>query len=252
MHRLGVFVFLGLFLFNQHNCFAQNAGKNGNKLQKRVMVFYKTEGFWHKSIPAGLDLIKELASDHSFKVTTTKDGSDFNGKNLAQFNLVIFLNTTGNVLNESEQGAFEKYIKNGGNFFGIHAAADTEFEWPWFGKLVGGYFAGHPQVQEADIHVNMPKHPTVRHLPKIWTRTDEWYNYKKLNPEMQVLLYLDENSYEGGTNGDAHPIAWMRKTGYGGISIYTGLGHTIQSYSEPDFKEHILQSILYILNEVKK
>ena len=251
MSRLMLTFFLSLCFISQNPGFAQEVEEQVKNDKDKVLVFYKTEGFWHKSIPTGRSFIADLGEDHDFEVIATKDADDFNEKNLAKFDLVIFLSTTGNVLDEKEQEAFKKYIENGGNFFGIHAAADTEYEWPWFGELVGGYFAGHPEIQEADIYVNMPEHPAVSHLPKIWTRTDEWYNYKNLNPEMQVLLYLDENSYEGGTNGEEHPIAWFRETGYGGVSIYTGLGHTIQSYIEPGFKEHILQSILYALDKTK-
>jgi len=245
-------IFLFIFLISSVDGFAQENEGKSDKENEQVLVFYKTEGFWHESIPTGRAFLEDLGEENDFEVDVTKDADDFNKENLAKFDLVIFLNTTGNVLDAKEQEAFENYIKSGGNFFGIHAAADTEGDWPWFVELVGGFFNGHPEIQEADIHVNMPEHPTVSHLPKIWTRTDEWYNYKNLNPEMQVLLYLDENSYEGGTNGEKHPIAWFRETGHGGVSIYTGLGHTIQSYIEPSFQEHVLQSILFALDKAKK
>jgi type 1 glutamine amidotransferase len=243
-------IFLIIFLLSGTSGFAQEAeNKDKEEDKKAVLVFYKTAGFWHKSIPTGRAFLTDLGEDHDFEVSTTKDAHDFNDENLANFDLVTFLNTTGDVLNEKEQKSFRKYVENGGNFFGIHAAADTEYEWPWFGELVGGYFDGHPEVQQANVKVNMPEHQTLAHLPEVWTRTDEWYNYKNLNPEMQVLLYLDEKSYEGGTNGEEHPIAWFRETGHAGVSIYTGLGHTIESYIEPLFQEHILQSILFALGE---
>ena len=230
---------------------AQGTKDEDEKDQKEVLLFYKTEGFWHNSIPTGRTFIEDLGEDHDFEVTSTKDADNFHSEDLKKYDLVIFLNTTGNVFDEKEQEGFKNYIENGGNFFGIHAAADTEGDWPWFVELVGGFFDGHPEVQQADIKLNMPKHPAVSHLPKVWTRTDEWYNYRNLNPKMQVLLYLDENSYQGGTNGEEHPIAWFRETGHGGVSIYTGLGHTIQSYIEPLFQEHILQSILFALDKTK-
>ncbi|WP_037318516.1 ThuA domain-containing protein [Salegentibacter sp. Hel_I_6] len=240
---------LVIFLFSLTTGFSQEDEEKGDK--KEVLVFYKTDGFWHNSIPTGRDFLLDLGEDHDFEVTTTKDADDFLEDDIQNYDLIIFLNTTGNVFDDEEQEGFKKYIENGGNFFGIHAAADTEGDWPWFVELVGGFFDGHPEVQQADIKLNMPQHPAVSHLPELWTRTDEWYNYKNLNPEMQVLLYLDENSYEGGTNGEEHPIAWFGETGYGGISIYTGLGHTVQSYIEPLFQEHILQSILFALEKDK-
>lgn len=240
-----------LIFFGLNSGYAQETENEDKRDKKEVLVFYKTEGFWHESIPTGRDFISDLGEDNDFEVSSTKDADDFHSDDLKGYDLVVFLNTTGNVFDEKEQEGFKNYIENGGNFFGIHAAADTEGDWPWFVELVGGFFDGHPEVQQADIKLNMPDHPAVSHLPKVWTRTDEWYNYRNLNPEMQVLLYLDENSYEGGTNGEEHPIAWFRETGHGGVSIYTGLGHTIQSYIEPSFQEHILNSILFALGEEK-
>jgi type 1 glutamine amidotransferase len=237
-----------MFLLNGLPIFSQNyLEKEKLEDNNEVLVFYKTDGFWHRSIPTGRAFLSELGENHNFEVTTSKDSDYFNDESLSKFDLVIFLNTTGNVLDQEEQEAFENYIKKGGSFFGIHAAADTEFEWPWFGELVGGYFNGHPEIQQAKLEVNMPKHPAVAHLPKIWSRTDEWYNYKNLNPDIRVLLYLDEDSYQGGTNGNEHPIAWYKETGHGGVSIYTGLGHTIESYGEPLFERHLLQSIIFAL-----
>ncbi|PRX48176.1 ThuA domain-containing protein [Salegentibacter salegens] len=241
-----IFIFLGL-----NSGYTQEPENKDEKDKKEVLVFYKTEGFWHNSIPTGRNFIEELGGAHDFKVTSTKDASDFQSDDLKNYDLVVFLNTTGNVFDKKEQEGFKNYIENGGNFFGIHAAADTEGDWSWFVELVGGFFDGHPEVQKADIKLNMPGHPAVSYLPKVWSRTDEWYNYKNLNPETQVLLYLDENSYQGGTNGEEHPIAWFRETDHGGVSIYTGLGHTIQSYIEPLFQEHILRSILFALGEEK-
>ncbi|SKB34214.1 hypothetical protein SAMN05660903_00194 [Salegentibacter salinarum] len=240
-----------LIFFGLNSGYTQETENEDEKDKKEILVFYKTDGFWHESIPTGRTFIEDLGEDHDFKVTSTKDSDDFHRDDLKGYDLVVFLNTTGNVFDEKEQEGFKNYIENGGNFFGIHAAADTEEDWPWFVELVGGYFDGHPEVQQAEIKLNMPDHPAVSHLPKVWTRTDEWYNYINLNPEMEVLLYLDENSYEGGTNGEEHPIAWFRETGHGGVSIYTGLGHTIQSYIEPSFQEHILKSILFALGEEK-
>src|SRR5690606_24583549 len=119
---------------------------------------------------------------------------------LKNYQAVVFLNTTGNVLNSPQQAAFERYIQAGGGYAGIHAAADTEYEWPWYGKLAGGYFLSHPQIQEAMVRVHDDSHPASSHLPKEWRRTDEWYNYKNLNPDIRVLASIDESSYSGGTN----------------------------------------------------
>lgn len=214
---------------------------------KQVLVFYKTAGFWHESIPAGYQAIEDLGEDNDFEVDSTDDAGEFTYDGLKDYELVIFLNTTGDVLNEEQQEAFEKYINEGGNFFGIHSAADTEYDWKWYVELVGAYFVDHPEVQEAELVVEKPDHPTVAHLPSRWKRTDEWYNYKDVNPENEVLLTIDESTYSGGTNGKDHPIAWYRNLEGGGRMVYTGLGHTIQSYVEPAFVEHLLQSILFAM-----
>lgn len=216
-----------------------------------VLVFHKTEGFWHESIPAGYQAIERLGEDENFNVDVAGEADDFTEEGLQDYDLVIFLNTTGNVLSKDQQIAFEKYINKGGNFFGIHAATDTEVDWEWYGKLVGAYFVDHPKVQQADLIVEKPDHPTVSHLPSRWRRTDEWYNFKNLNPENQVLLRIDESTYEGGKNGKDHPMAWYRELEGGGRMIYTGGGHTIQSYTEPGFVEHLRQCILFALEEVE-
>jgi len=219
--------------------------------ESQVLIFNKTEGYHHESIPTGTATIKKLGDLNNFKVTETDDAGQFTENSLKKYQLVIFLSTTGNVLNEAQQKSFEDYINKGGNFFGIHAATDTEFDWKWYGDLVGAYFLSHPKIQEANVIVEQPLHPMVAHLPKIWTRTDEWYNLKDISPKINVLLSLDETSYEGGENGEIHPIAWYRDLEGGGKSIYTGGGHTEDSYSEPAFQEHLLQCILYALEGKK-
>ncbi len=219
--------------------------------ESQVLIFNKTEGYHHESIPTGTATIKKLGDLNNFKVTETDDAGQFTENNLKKYQLVIFLSTTGNVLNEAQQKAFEDYMNLGGNFFGIHAATDTEYDWKWYGDFVGAYFLSHPKIQEANVIIEKPLHPTVAHLPKIWTRTDEWYNLKDISPKINVLLSLDETSYEGGENGETHPIAWYKELEGGGKSIYTGGGHTEESYSEPDFQEHLLQFILFALEGKK-
>lgn len=215
--------------------------------EPKVLVFHKTAGFHHSSIPKGIKTIQDLGKENNFLVEQTDDSRVFSSEDLKNFELVIFLNTTGDILDLQQQKAFENYINNGGNFFGIHAAADTEHEWNWYGDLVGAYFLNHPKVQEAEITLVDPKHPAVAHFDKSFRRTDEWYNFKNINPENRVLLNLEENSYKGGENGKIHPIAWYRELSGGGKSIYTGGGHTAESYDEPEFREHLRRSILYAL-----
>lgn len=216
----------------------------------KVLVFSKTEGFRHSSIPNGIAAIQQLGVDNNFEVDATEDATVFTFENLVQYDAVIFLSTTGNVLNTNQEAAFEQYIQSGGGYVGIHAASDTEYDWPWYGELVGAYFDSHPSNQTATIEVADRIHPSTKNLPEYWERFDEWYNYRE-NPRgnVHVLATLDENTYSGGNMGYDHPIAWMHDFD-GGRAWYTGGGHTEASYSEPLFLDHILGGILYASGEV--
>jgi len=212
----------------------------------RVLVFTKTAGYRHKSIETGIETIAELGKQNGFDVTHSEDANVFTKDNLKQYKLVIFLSTTGDILNEIQQNNFESFIKSGGSFMGIHAAADTEYDWPWYGKLVGAYFLNHPEKSNAEIVKVDNNHPSCKHIPKRWSRYDEWYNYKSISPDINVLLELDETTYKGWQNGPHHPIAWYHDYD-GGRSFYTGMGHTKESYTDPNFKKHLLGGILYCL-----
>ncbi|HRE67488.1 MAG TPA: ThuA domain-containing protein [Cyclobacteriaceae bacterium] len=212
-----------------------------------VLVFSKTASFRHESIGAGKAAIIAMGKEHNFSVDTTENSEVFTEKTLRNYNVIVFLNTTGEVLNDMQQLEMNRWIQAGGGFVGIHAAADTEYEWPWYGELVGAYFNGHPNnpnVRDAVINVVDKNHNSTKHLPAEWKRTDEWYNYKDIRPEINVLLNLDEKSYEGGTNGDNHPIAWYRDFD-GGRTWYTGLGHTNEAYTDPEFIQMLWGGIEY-------
>ncbi len=205
-------------------------------------MFSKTAGFRHSSIPNGIAAIQQLGAANGFSVTATEDAAQFTTANLAQYQAVVWLSTTGDVLNAAQQTAFESYMASGGGYVGIHAAADTEYDWPFYGGLVGAYFSSHPAIQQATVRVESPTNVSTAHLPTNWVRTDEWYNYRT-NPRSvaRVLANLDEGSYSGGTMGD-HPITWCQNYG-GGRAWYTGLGHTEASYTESNFTRMLLGGI---------
>jgi type 1 glutamine amidotransferase len=208
-----------------------------------VLVFSKTTGFRHDSIPQGIAAIDALGAEHGFAVDSTEDAARFSDLVLPRYKVVVFLNTTGDVLDRGEKAAFERYIRSGGGFVGIHSASDTEYEWPWYGRLVGTWFASHPQVQRATVHIANPDHPSMKDLPTSWERIDEWYNFR-INPRgaVRILATLDEATYSGGTMGPDHPIAWCQEVD-GGRSWYTAMGHTKESYAEPLFRLHLLGGI---------
>nr|WP_255645314.1 ThuA domain-containing protein [Actinoplanes polyasparticus] len=209
-----------------------------------VLVFSKTAGFRHGSIPRGIAAIQQLGTQNGFSVTATEDAAQFTPANLARYQAVVFLSTTGDVLDPAQQTAFEAYVNNGGGFAGIHAAADTEYDWPWYANLVGAYFHSHPANQTATVRVEDRGNASTAHLPHSWSRYDEWYNYRT-NPRdggAKVLATLDESSYSGGNMGADHPITWCKTVG-AGRAWYTGLGHTDESYAEQNFLRQILGGI---------
>lgn len=216
----------------------------------RVLVFSKTAGFHHASIAVGIPAIIKLGKEHDFDVDTTTNSAKFTADNLKQYAAVIFLSTTGDVLNDEQQKAFEQYIRSGGGFVGVHAATDTEYGWPWYGDLVGAYFKSHPKQQDAILHVVDRNFIATKHLPAEWKRFDEWYNYKYIAKGLHVLITIDEKSYTGGENGDYHPMSWYHQYD-GGRSFYTELGHTDESYSDPLYLQHLLGGIQYAIGERK-
>tara|TARA_B110000037_G_scaffold182799_1_gene210708 strand:+ start:1142 stop:4504 length:3363 start_codon:yes stop_codon:yes gene_type:complete len=212
--------------------------------EKSVLVFSKTMGFRHGSIASGIKAIVELGIENGFKVDATEDASFFTEEILSQYTSVIFLNTTGDILDGVQQADFERYIQAGGGFVGVHAATDTENEWPWYNKLVGAYFNGHPHIQDATLNIVDKSHKSTNTMEDSWMKKDEWYNFKDMNPEVNVLIKIDENTYEGGNNGENHPISWYHNYD-GGRAFYTAMGHTNETFENPTFLKHLLGGIEY-------
>lgn len=221
-----------------------------SRTRPRVLVFTKTEAYRHESIEAGIAAFRTLAEDKRFEVTFTEDPDYFVEDSLSQYRAVVFLNTTGDVLNDAGQEAFERFIQAGGGYLGIHSAADTEYDWPWYGGLTGGYFLDHPDtpgnVQSGTFAVANPGHWATEGMPDTFDREDEFYNFRNLSSNIQVVLTLDETTYQGGKHGDDHPMSWYQRYD-GGRSFYTAMGHTIESYSEPMFLSHVWAGLRYVM-----
>lgn len=228
----------------------KNVTASASAAKPRVLVFTKTKGYYHTSIPDGAKAIYQLGLANNFEVDTTSDAKYFVEDSLKHYATVVFLSTTQNVLNADQQAAFERYIQAGGGFVGVHAATDTEYDWPWYNRLVGAYFASHPKQQTAFIDVRDTTHISTFFLPRRWQRWDEWYSFKNIQSDLKILASLDETSYKGGINGDNHPIAWYHEFD-GGRAFYTGLGHTKESYSDSLFLRHLLGGIQYAMGEKK-
>lgn len=221
------------------------SGMFGAGLTFAVLVFSKTAAYRHEAIADGIRTLEELGRDRGWEVTATEDARIFSDEGLARFDAVVFLMTTGDVLDSDQQAAFERFLKKGKGYVGIHSASDTEYDWPFYGGLVGAYFRSHPEIQQATYRVENREHPATRHLPPSWVRTDEHYSFRE-NPRgrVQVLISLDEGSYAPGKDamGD-HPVVWYQELEGGGRSFYTALGHTKESYSDPLFREHVASAI---------
>lgn len=219
-------------------------------VKPRILVFTKTSGYHHESIAVGVPAIMKLGQQNNFLVDSTSDATKISEENLKKYSAVVFLHTTGYMLNNVQQADLERYMQAGGNFVGIHAAADAEYDWKYYGRLVGAYFLSHPEQQEAALKIVDKGHISTKGLPDVWNRKDEWYNYKAISKKLHVLINLDETSYKGGKNGAEHPIAWYQNF-ENGRSFYTGLGHTNESYSDPLFLGHILGGIQYAIGDNK-
>ena len=220
-----------------------------------MLVFTKTAGYRHDSIPAAVQVVRDLGARNGFAVDATEDDAVFTEPRLARYGAVIFLLTSGDVLDTAEQEAFKAYIRSGGGFVGVHSAADTERDWPWYGRLVGAWSSGHPEIQTATMDVASPRAASTAGLPARWARTDEWYGFLS-NPRrdgVRILLTLDEATYQprDWSMGADHPIAWEHRFD-GGRAWYTASGHTQGSYAEPLFVAHLLGGIRYALGQSQR
>ena len=211
-----------------------------------ILVFSRTKGFRHGSIPAGIEALRELSVEHEFTMVASEDNALFSDAELPAFDAVVFLLTTGDVLDDAQQAAMEGYIRAGGGYVGVHSATDTEWrgDWTWYRKLAGGVFKSHPQIQNARLTVMRSDHPATAQLPEVFWHIDEWYDFVDLYEYRIDLLAVDESTYTGGQHGDYHPIAWYHEFD-GGRSFYTGLGHTDESYSSPEMRAHLLGGLAY-------
>jgi type 1 glutamine amidotransferase len=240
----------------------------------RALVFSKTAGFRHKdSIPLGNALLAQQFKAQGLEADITEDASVFTAENLAKYRVVAFMSTTGDIMGDvvakdaskeakaanekiaaARRAAFQAWMENGGAFVGVHAASDAgaaEKYWPWFANMVGGLFSGHPAQQVAILRPIVKDHPANAHLGAEWKRKDEWYSFRNLAQDNVVLLEIDEKSYtpqKGKEMGDHHPMTWCKEVGKGRM-FYTALGHTKESFSEPDFIKHLDGGVRWVLRK---
>ncbi len=210
---------------------------------RSLLVFSKTAGYRHESIPVARKALLDMGIERGWTVTFTEDADQFEASRLKAFDAVVFLMTTGDVLNAKQEKAFEGFVRAHGGYVGVHSAADTEYDWAWYGRLVGAYFLSHPEQQEAVVNIEDVKHVSTSFLPNPWRRKDEWYDYR-VSPRsgVHVLASLDQSSYKGSKMAADHPIMWCHEF-EGGRSWYTGMGHTQESYADPAFLKMLGEGI---------
>jgi len=238
---LGLLFFLPL-------CSCSDSKEEQKKSPVNVLIYSKTKAFRHECIEIGSQAIQSYFKPYGIEATLTEDSTVFTTSTLKDYDVIMFFQTTGNVLDSTQQVAFETYYKSGKGFVGVHSASDTEYDWPWYGKLVGAYFANHPDVQQHVIEKVDTAHMSCKHLPNRWKRVDECYNFKTLPTNVNVLLTADETTYQGGQHGDFHPMSWYQAYD-GGRSFYTALGHTVESYRDTLFLEHLRQGVIWAANK---
>ncbi|MEI9944711.1 MAG: ThuA domain-containing protein [Chitinophagaceae bacterium] len=237
-----------LLVFQAFFCSIASAQK-----QFKVLLVAATNGWRHESVHAGVLAIQELGVKNFFDVVYYENPKGINDKYLEQFQVVIFLCTTGDILDSAQQKAMERFIQAGKGFVGIHSASDTEYDWPWYTKLVGRMFKIHPAVQSAKLRVIDKTFPGLEgFVDRVWT--DEWYDFQ---PEtisgLNYVLSVDETTYNPKVQwgekksdgmGKLHPIAWYHNYD-GGRSFYTALGHLPTNFSDPAFLNHLYAGILW-------
>ena len=209
----------------------------------RILVFTRTAGSRHDSIPVAVETLRALGGETGLQVEHTEDPARFDSARLARYRAVVFANTTLDVLDASQQQAFERFVRAGGGFVGLHSAADTEHDWPWYGELVGTWFESHPPgLQDSPVRFE-----AGHALPGAgeWQVRDELYNYRRNpRPWVNVIATVDEAAYAGGNMGKDHPIAWCHSR-LCGRAWYTGLGHAPALYADARFRAHVLRGLRY-------
>ncbi len=221
--------------------------------QFEVLIFAEDDGYHLDNIPTVIEAFKSLSRQHSFGLEWAMDPEIFTSEDMAEFDVVVFLNADGDPFSEEQRAGFKKFINEGGGYVGIHGASTTKDKWPWYDQLVGRVFTDHPPVQTGILKVVEPDFPATWHLKKKWMWTDEWYNFSKAKvDDLNILLQVDESSYDVGMGygnpesamGDFHPIAWYHEFD-GGRAFYSALGHIPESFQDKNHLDFLYGGIYW-------
>ena len=234
------------------------AGTPALAQEARVLVFTKTAGFRHASIPAGVEALRAVGERLGYRVDHTEDSTRFSDSGLAPYAAVVFLSTTGDVLSPAQEAAFERFIRAGRGYLGIHAAADTEYDWPFYRELVGRQFVQHPAHQRGRIHAVPSDFPAaMAGFGDSLTLREEWYEYTvPYAVDLRYLMRVDTATYATGgwagkdAMGVFHPLAWYHEHA-GGRAFYTGIGHMDETFALPAFRDHLAAGLRYAVTGEK-
>lgn len=223
--------------------------------QFSVLLVTETAGWHHPSIVAAVPAVQQLARRNSFRLDWQQEGQRITDERLAAFDVLLLINTTGDIFDAEEQGAVERFIQSGKGYVGVHAASDTEYGWPWYTEMLGHMFKIHPHEQTAMLDVHDNAFPGLTGWPSRLMWTDEYYEFHtgERRPGFNYLITVDESTYDTrakwGDNvarghGDFHPVSWYREYD-GGRMFYTSLGHIPGVFSEPYFLDHLMGGLYY-------
>lgn len=216
-----------------------------------LLLFSKTAGWHHEAINAGVNAIEHLGRKHHFTVFWTENADlVFKDEELAKYEVIVFLLTTGDALNDQQQAVMERFIRSGHGYVGIHSASDTEYKWDWYTGMVGHMFQRHPQIQTATVKVENYNFPGMDRFAPRFLFTDEWYEFDaSRSKNLNYLLSIDESTYETTDarkkeSSRFHPLSWYQEYD-GGRAFYTALGHVSETYTDQNFLHHIYGGIYW-------
>ncbi len=247
MHR---YLLIPIFLLL---CLVSLAQTKRQKTAKQILLFTKTApgSYRHESIGPGKLAVWKLCQENGIAIDSTENSALFTDANLKKYDAIVFLSANQDVFNAEQEQAFQRYIRAGGGFAGIHAASGVEREWPWYAQLLGGAFVWHTPQQDAIIEIADANHPSTKELPKRWQRYDEWYFFRDMNPNIHVVATLDTTTFKSDRHTAHYPYAWYHEF-EGGRSWYTAGGHNASDFADPVFLKHILGGIQYAIGEKKR
>lgn len=257
----GLFIYKITYGFNFYD--TEPPKLPANLEEQSVLLFSKTNAFRHgEAIEASIPAFSQMAEENGWTIFVTDNGAIFNPDQLQIFDVVIWNNTSGKVLNTEQREHFRNYLEYGGGFVGIHAAGDNSHQWDWYeNEVIGARFSHHPmnpQFQEGDLNLEADSADStlIDELPKSWTRTDEWYifynnprergfnilyrlNGSEIKPNGNIPLLASEKDWG---MGEDHPIAWFNSVGEG-RTFYSAMGHQGTAFQESDHLQMLENAI---------